>query len=368
MSEAPDLAQFVQRRRLESYEQTVARQAYAYGVDVRRARWLARSSLGNAGVRAVDRAWTGLAERLQTDWLRPGADLSLRRDRLEELAGLRTLLRCSTPALWELRDEAADRAFPWAPVTPLGPAREGARWLVLDRPALEAMDDHERRFWLASGLAHLQCGHAVFHTAHLLVREGKAGRRVEWLRRLLVPWSRVMVFSSDRAGLLASIDLEHALDALEKVHATETAVDWLPARPSLDLRRIALEEFERSVVVARVRAARAKTKVTVTVLPMAGDREVEVVPPRAASEAAGDDAPKTEETEQAAANDSGPVVHENRDGPDGQGDPDSPPAHAAPEAKSSERAHDPDEVPHVPEDAWSVARCDRRLTERLGLL
>lgn len=310
----PDLAHFVQRRRLDQYEQAIARQGYAYGVDVRRAQWLARSSLGNAAVRAVDRAWTGMSKSLMDDTLSP-ADLQLPRVLIAKLTQFRALLSAPKPALWSLR-EGQERAD-WAPVTPLGPARAGARWLVVDPQQLAEIDDHVQNFWLAAGLAHLQCGHAVFYTAHRLVHAGRAPKRVQWLQRAARPWSRVMAFSSDRAGLLACENLELALDALQQVHAKETQMPWLPSMPDLDLRRQALEEFERSVVVARVRAARANQ-----------DQPARVV-----------------------------------------GAPQAPDADSSDPAQSADAEDDKNAAPpYVPADAWSVARCDQRLTERLGLL
>ncbi len=303
----PDLAHFVQRRRLDQYEQAIARQGYAYGVDIRRAQWLASSSVGNAAVRAVDRGWTGLSKSLLDTSLVP-ADLELPRELLARVAELRALLSAPKPALYILAPGAD--ASSWAPVTPLGPARGGARWLVLDAPSLLELDAVTRDFWLAAGLAHLQCGHAVFYAAHRLIHDGRAPKRVQWLQRLARPWSRVMSFSSDRAGLMAAPDLESALVALESVHDVERASPWLPHGPDLELRREALREFERSVVVARVRAARSRA-----------GQEARVIPSE-------EEAPETDSGEGAEAG----------------------------------------ELPFVPADAWSVARCDRRLTERLGLL
>jgi hypothetical protein len=326
LAESHDLDPFLQRRRLDIYEQSVARQGYAYGVDVRRSRWLARASLGNAAVRAVDRGWSRLAGRLREEVLdAPGSPIAP--GILDELSKLRTLLRAPRPAL-HLLTRAASNDGSWPPVTALGPARGGARWLILDPFALEAMDPPLRRFWLASGLAHLQCGHGVFYTAHLLVKLGRAPRGIGLLRRALTPWSRVMAFSADRAGLLASEDLGQALGALEQLAARESEVAWLPRPPALDIRRIALEEFERSIVVARIRAARANQDSSMVSV-------VEEAPH-------GDEAAPPDESEAEATA-------------------------TEPEAEPPRGPTEP-QVAHVPEDAWSIARCDRRLTERLGLL
>jgi hypothetical protein len=316
LAEAQDLDPYLKRRRLDLFEQAAARQGYAYGVDVRRSRWLARSSIGNAAVRAVDRAWSRLSERLRDELLQ-GPGTPVHPDILGELSTLRTLLRAPRPAIFLLKPEVAT-AGNWPPVTALGPARGGARWLVLDGEALEAMSPHLRRFWLASGLAHLQCGHGVFYTAHLFVELREAPRSISLLRKALTPWSRVMAFSADRAGLLGSANLEEALDALDAVATREEEIKWLPRPPDAEIRRVALEEFERSVVVARIRAARenqANTRVSVF------------------------DASTQREDSMKDAED----------------------------AKEEQAGTEPP-VAHVPEDAWSLARCDRRLTERLGLL
>ena len=325
-----DLDHFIQRRRLDQYEQAVARQGYAYGVDVRRAQWLARSSLGNVAVRAVDRGWTRLSKDLSETRLDP-ASLRLDRVTLARLSQIRALLSAPTPALWSLRDSATAERESWMPVTPLGPARGGARWLVLDTLALAELDTHVQDFWLASGLAHLQCGHAVFYAAHRLAFRNMGGRSVQALRRFAKPWSRVMAFSSDRAGLLASETLESALAALEQVHAREAALDWLPKGPSLELRRHALREFERSVVVARVRAARAHLAAHGATH---GGAEARVV-----AKIVGQD-----------AKDAAAAASHQSDGSTQAIPKPAPPA------------------PFVPADAWSVARCDQRLTERLRLL
>ena len=318
LAEAQDLDPYLKRRRLELFEQAAARQGYAYGVDVRRSRWLARSSIGNAAVRAVDRAWSRLSERLREELLE-GPGTPVHPDILDELRSLRGLLRAPRPAIFLLKPDIA-AAGNWPPVTALGPARGGARWLILDAATLEGMSPHLRRFWLASGLAHLQCGHGIFYTAHLFVELREAPRSITLLRKALTPWSRVMAFSSDRAGLLASHTLAEAIDALTLVAAREESIGWLPRPPDAQLRLVALEEFERSVVVARIRAARQN---------QAGV-EVSVFDP-----------PPTMSSEDASE-------------------------HGEDLAGPRDDAQAP--VAHVPEDAWSLARCDQRLTERLGLL
>ena len=56
MSSPLDLGRFVQRRQLRSYEQDLARTAYAYGVDLRRFQWLSHSLAAQTAMRALEDA------------------------------------------------------------------------------------------------------------------------------------------------------------------------------------------------------------------------------------------------------------------------------------------------------------------------
>lgn len=301
-----NLDPYLKRHRLELFEQHAAQHSYAYGVDIRRSRWLARVSVGHTLLRAVDRAWPRVSDRLQEELLEtPDADVHP--ETLAILDRSRARLGAPRPTIWLIRPKAAADAS-WPPVTPLAPTRGGARCLLLDDRALQNMEPKTRRFWLASGVAHLQCGHGVFYLAHLLLKLGRAPKSAFLLRQLLAPWNRVMAFSSDRAGRLASHNLPEALDALSALTKREEQLSWLPKVPRVQLRRAALEDFEHTAVVARIRAAQNNSK-----LP-----EINTL--------------------------------------------DSPPA-------PSQATHpSKPSISHVPKEAWSLARCDRRLTERLGLL
>jgi len=318
VSDGPDFNHFVQHRQLDVYQQSMARQGYAYGVDLRRSRWLASSTVGNALVRAVDRAWPQLAEHLMAEQLIDLADvgnppLGL----LRELAAHMTLLRAPLPTVKLLRPEQRGR---WPLVTPLGATRGGALWLILDVEALAAVAADQRAFLLGAGLGHLHCDHAVFFSAHLLGdrREGgvlssrrfAAALQIRTLRSATSPWTKVMSFSADRAGLLACGRLETAVAVIENPPipvgvGTERAPSWLPPAPSPSERIRALEEFARSAVFARVTAMRARQRELT--------RSVTLL-----------------------------------DQPGGDGEP----------------AADI----HVPADAWSLARVDARLTARLNLI
>lgn len=315
MSDGPDLSHFVQHRQLDVYEQSMARQGYAYGVDLRRSRWLASSTVGNALVRAVDRAWSELSDHLAREVV-----LEARRappSLLREIAGHMNLLRAPLPTVKLLRPEQRGR---WPLVTPLGATRGGALWLILDVDALAALDASKRAFLLGSGLGHLHCDHAVFFSAHLLAsrREGNLSSRrfsadvqIQALRSAMVPWTKVMVFSADRAGLIACGRLETAVAMIENppiplgpvALGVSEESSWLPPLPPPAVRIHALEEFARSARFARETALRARQRELA--------RNV---------------------TQQAGA------------------EPESP------------------ENIHVPADAWTLARVDARLTARLNLI
>lgn len=314
MSDGPDLSHFVQHRQLDAYEQSMARQTYAYGVDLRRSRWLASSSLGNPLVRAVDRAWPTLAGHLMQEAFLPADQVSgPTTELLAEVTAFMQLLRAPLPTIRLLRPEQRGR---WPLVTPLGATRGGTLWLALDAEALMALEPSTRAFVIGSGLGHLHCDHGVFFTAHLLGgrREANAGTRA--VRSLMSPWTGVLSFSADRAGLLCCGSLERAIAVLEDppvpvgVGAAEAEPSWWPRMASTVERVRALQEFARSAVFARLTATRARQRELVREgVALEPIREPHVEPP---------------------ANE--------------------PPA------------------PHVPDDAWSLARVDARLTARLGLL
>lgn len=307
----PDLNHFVQHRLLDVYEQSMARQGYAYGVDLRRSRWLASSAVGNSLVRAVDRAWPQLAEHLLDEALLDGS--STPTSLLRELLMHANLLRAPLPTVRLLRPEQRGR---WPLVTPLGATRGGSLWLILDAEALQAIGASERAFLLGSGLGHLHCDHAVFFSAHLLADRREGNTSIRTLRSALAPWTKVMSFSADRAGLLACGRLDTAIAMIENPPmpvGEDPDPSWLPRPPAPALRVQALEEFARSSVFARVELMRA--------------RQRELARKRTA------------------------------------------PAAEKPADSSTDAAADTEAEPiHVPPDAWSLARVDTRLTARLRLI
>lgn len=195
------------------------------------------------------------------------------------------------PGVRVLTDSARASAA-WGLVTPMGSVRGSEDWLVIDVPGLSALPAEERAFLLGLGLGHLQCGHGPIFVTELVSHRVGGGAL---LRRLIAPWTRVCVFSADRAGLIAAGALEPALMGLATAVAQPSP--WYPKVASIDQRRLALEDFEHARVVARLRTS-------ATLAEERGGRRP------------GEDAPR----------------------PRG-----------------------------VPEDAWSLARCDQRLTRRLGL-
>src|SRR5262249_50598626 len=72
-----------------------------------------------------------------------------------------------------------------------------------------------------------------------------------FIRTMLRPWSRVSIFSADRAGLLAVGDLQVALEAL-RAHV-DPGVPWYPELPAASMRVQALEDFDQSRVMTRLR-------------------------------------------------------------------------------------------------------------------
>lgn len=317
MSQGPDLSHFVQHRQLDVYEQGMARQGYAYGVDLRRSRWLASSTIGNALVRAVDRAWPELAEHLEGEVLRE----SLVGDRsafglLHELAGLMNLLRAPLPTVKLLRTDQRGR---WPLVTPLGATRGGALWLIVDVDALAVVPAEQRAFLLGSALGHLHCDHAVFFTAHLLANRREGNAQIRTLRSAMIPWTKVMVFSADRAGLIACGQLETAITMIENPpiavgDTPDPDMHWLPKLAPTAVRIRALEEFARSAVFARITTMRARQRELA--------RNITLLEPK-------------------------------------------PGALGTEGAEPNGAADDPI---HVPAEAWSLARVDARLTDRLNLL
>lgn len=181
---------------------------------------------------------------------------------LRELAMHMNLLRAPLPTVKLLREEQRGR---WPIVTPLGATRGGALWLLLDVDALTALAADQRAFLLGAGLGHLHCDHAVFFTAHLLAQRGEGNLQIRALRSAMTPWTKVMMFSADRAGLLACGRLETAVAMIENPPiavglASGHEPRWLPPLPSPAVRIRALEEFARSTVYAKVTAIRARQR------------------------------------------------------------------------------------------------------------
>jgi hypothetical protein len=309
---AADLAQFVQRRELLSYQQRLARMAYAYGVDLRRSAWLDHSTFGDPLMRSVDRRWNRLVDSLMEDTLAP-ADEAVPIELMEELARILKLLRAPLPSLRRLRPgKAAD----WPIATVLGTTKGGVHWMVLDVDRLMALEPTARAFLLGSGLGNLQCDHAPIFAAHLMAH--RAGRGLGLVKTVLRPWSRVAVFSADRAGLLAVAELEPALEAMRAYGETEVA--WLPTAPSMDLRERALRDFDRSQVMTRLRHSHAQAQ------------DWSVAPAKEEATPAEEAAPTEEPTGV------------------------QPPPPPVPDPLEAELS-----------SAWTLARCDALLTRRLGL-
>ncbi len=371
---AIDIAQLVGRREQFSYEQHLARSTYAYGVDLRRSAWLDGSTVGDPLMRSVDRRWNTLTTNLSADALQPpGTTLST--GIMDQLLGLVRLLHAPWPSVRVLQPAVAER---WPIVTPLGTTKGGSHWLVVDKDRLEALPESERTFLLASGIAHLQCDHGPLFTAHLMAHRGGRGEGI--VRTLLRPWSRVCVFSADRAGLIAVDELEHARDAV-RAHA-DPGIPWLPPMPDVAQRLRALEEFSKSRVITRLRLSG----------PQAGwslaPRLAKVSEDEGEGEGEGEGADAEDDSKTAADAETDADAKPSADAkPDTDSEPASTPddpvaeAEAAGEKLAAEQAA-ADDAREAAEnelakakareralaEAWSLARCDQRLTRRLGLL
>lgn len=391
---AADLPQFLQRRELAAYEQRLARTAYAYGVDLRRAQWLSGSTIGDPLMRAVDRRWSRLVHDLDETSLRP-LRIPPPTALLEEVVRLIHMLRAPLPTLRLLRPEVAAQ---WPAITPLGTTRGGIHWLVLDLDRVLALPSDERTFALAAALGHLQCEHGPIFAAHLMAHRG---RGMGTVRALLRPWAKVAVFSADRAGLVAVRDLPVALRAIERHHAEP--VPWMPRWPSLETRRAALQDFDRSMLMARRRVLADDTDHW-AIAPPGREEELDSLSRKLAAAFDGAvrlggrlamriegyerrDRKGTDEDE-SASDDAGP----DRPGTEAATDGTSTEAKAGKAAEAKEKDGskaqpatetdapaerdappplDPERASRLAEalrDAWSIARCDQRLTRRLGLL
>ena len=331
---ASDVSALLQRREVLAYEQRVARSAYAYGVDLRRTQWLDNSTFGEPIMRAVDRKWNTLVADLSGSILQDAsrsAPLTL----MEEIARIARLLRAPMPTLRLLvRGLAPQR---WPCITPLGTTKGAVHWLVVDPDLLGALPAHERAFLIGSALADLQCDHGPVYSAHLMTDRAQRGNGV--VRLLMRPWAFVGAFSADRGGLIACGDLATAISAL-RVHG-DGIVPWLPARPPLAQREAALGDFDRSSTMTRLRVLLERNRIAAQELSVIETRTPPSPPPVTDTAATAQEAP--------AESDRDPYRR----------------AAAPPEPKAPERD---EEMERALAGAWSLARCDARLTRRLGLL
>lgn len=375
---AIDLAQLVGRREQFAYEQHLARSTYAYGVDLRRSAWLDSSMLGNPLMRTVDRRWNDLTTNLSADVLQPGG-ATLSAGVMDQLLGLVRLLHAPWPSVRVLQPAVAER---WPIVTPLGTTKGGAHWIVVDKDRLEALSESERGFLLGSAISHLQCDHGPLFAAHLMAHRSGSGEGV--VRTILRPWSRVCAFSADRAGLLCVDELDLARAAL-RAHA-DPGVPWLPPVPDVAERLRALEEFSKSRVLARLRLSGPRARWS-----LAPRLAQPVEAPKDTTDDASSEAKGEGKTETEGKTEAGPKAPAQPPEPPKPPEPapQATPSEADPVAEAeaagerlAEAQAAADEVREAMEDelaqakahdrvlaeAWPLARCDQRLTRRLGLL
>lgn len=378
---AIDVAKLVKHREQLAYEHHLARTQYAYGVDLRRSAWLDRSTLGDPLMRSVDRRWNALVADLTADVLEPGGRTPSN-PVMDELLGLVRLLHTPWPSIRMLKPKVAET---WPIVTPLGTTKGGSHWLVIDRDRLEALSATERRFLLASGIAHLQCDHGPLFSAHLMAHRGARGAGL--VRTLLRPWSRVCMFSADRAGLIAVENLDEGLDAL-RAHA-DPGVPWLPPSPELAERTRALEEFSKSRLMTRLRLGTTSTRTLAPRMAQPGqaleddasnetseeehaatkEADLREQAPSANAAKTDDPAKKSEPTANESAGSgverNDPVAEAERAGEKLAAEQEI--EDAARERRENEMAETRAREQALAQ-AWPLARCDQRLTRRLGLL
>lgn len=249
MSQASPIVELLARRRLHAYEERSACRAYAYGVDVRRSQWWMQSTLGGRMTRAMDRLWPRLLEQLQTRW---GAtdDRILPRTLAEELDVIVGILRTAAPCVHLIHPRYSDTA---PLLLPVSSANGLDTHLFLDPTQLLALPALTRQFLLGRAVAHLQCGHGVYFSGQLLIQERSSHRSLwPWLRPILRPWSRVMVFSADRAGAGACGSIEAAKIALDhRFTPQQERYNWDREVPMAQ-RKQAMEDFSQSSSFARL--------------------------------------------------------------------------------------------------------------------
>jgi hypothetical protein len=354
---AVDLAQYVQRREVLAYEQHLARQAYAYGVDLRRAAWLDHSTLGEPMMRAVDRRWNSLTDDLCATVLQP-ANRAAPTHVMEEVIRLLKLLRAPVPSLRLLRPGLPHDQ--WPILTPIGTTKGGSYWLIIDLDRLMALPDVQRIFLLGSNLGNLHCDHGPIFAAHLLTHRRNRGSGL--VRTLLRPWSRVSVFSADRAGLLSVGELGPALEAL-RAHA-DPGVSWYPDLPTAATRIQALEDFDHSRVMTRLRLTYKEGEnwvISPRIQQLYMQQEVLRREQEAKDNEGADGGPGDAKPPEADGDDQDPAPRtEELDEENNTTEPEEPIDEAL---LSKVRA-----IEEALAKSWSLARCDSRLTRRLGLL
>ena len=115
--EASVLEGLLHRRHNAAHKERRARDAYAFGVDVRRTRWFIQHRLLGAGLRGVERQWKSVWQMLQRDTLDHEATCPA--PLLRELANCVKILGAPTPTVSCL-NERAHLSGAWPSVTALG--------------------------------------------------------------------------------------------------------------------------------------------------------------------------------------------------------------------------------------------------------
>lgn len=244
----PELAKGIAGRKLACYEERVAARAYAYGVSDRRIhRWI-QSTIGGRVGRSIDRSWPGfvrdLAQRWSTDHSPALSDALA-----TEIIDLCQVLRCAVPQVHVVQP-GSDLDLPV--ILPMASANGLDLRLWVNVEELESMTQATRSFWLGHALGHLQCGHGIYFSTRMRMKIHGESSAWQWLLPVLRRAARLMVFSADRAGAGACASIEQARSVLLTDQAARIQ-EWMgQTKVSTPLRLQALEDFGKTANFERM--------------------------------------------------------------------------------------------------------------------
>jgi hypothetical protein len=242
---------------------------------------------------------------------------------LQEIVRIAELLRVTLPTVRLVTPSARDR---WPLVTPLGNARNSDDWLVLDATAPRHPRPAAARLPAGPGpRPHPVRPRQPVHGPLRLPPRTPGPRRPP--PRSCARFSRIAAFSADRAGLLAAGEFAPAARARPRRAASSSRPGTRPSPSSANASAPSRSSTTAASSPASARAAdscRINPSVTVLVEQLMHRQTPDALP---------------EANTAATADTAAPA--------------------SAPEFTAGYA---------VPADAWPLARCDQRLTQRLGIL